>query len=289
MSDLLHIIPAAVVAVIVIGAIVMVRKRKEGKDIPIPSAPQRTDLYYGYYGNYGDQIPEVAEHTNLLWELLWNGPDGAVTAMQRSGKATVLDVDKCMFGGVSGKQYVYPDARIRLRNLFDLLRGANVLNQVIVIVPKDEPNLPKNNVNDLIPEAVALLRSTMLEYPELSATKVGVVFAGNKEMPHKELFDVLGLDDYDARSSIFEPNGQYDKLCESLRPNQKTWILPGGTYHQDPVPFLNFANSHPEVMAIIPFIWADIPWESFPGIRSIPEVKNSYILAGKQVVTAFRG
>ena len=65
-----------------------------------------------------------------------------------------------------------------------------------------------------------------------------------------------------------------------------TLLFPGGysDCKQDPTPFINFAHANPEVLAVVPFLWCSVPWESFKGIRDVPEVKDKYVAAGLSIV-----
>lgn len=74
---------------------------------------------------------------------------------------------------------------------------------------------------------------------------------------------------------------QYKELKASLFPDQKTIIIPGGAYGQDPVPFCNYAKANTEVAVVIPFLWLDDQGE--PGIRSNGMAAH-YINAGKSVI-----
>lgn len=285
MDYLEYIIPAFVLVGAIV-AIILSNKGSKAIDIVVPStAPNRTDLKFGYYGTYGDQVSETADHTNLQWEPLWNGPNGAVVNMAAGRKVTVLDVDSMIFTGANGSRTIAPTAEGNMRGLFDQLDGAGVLRLVKIIVPCDEPNLPKNDRTAMLPGAAALIRRVAADYPALAGVRLGCIYAGGKPMPHVDLFDIVGFDDYEAGSGILSPGGAYDQLRAALRPDQRTWLIPSAV-GQDPASWINFANSHPEVQAIVPFLWADIPWESFPGVRSVPEKKEAWIAAGKSLISA---
>lgn len=280
---------AVVVLLAIVVAVVVLRGKRKPKPVSvvIPPAPQRSDLLFGFYGSWGDQIAETRDFASLHWELLRDGATGAAANLKQANKTTVLDVDSCVWSGGKGKRAIRPDAEQALRHLFDTLQLSQVLHLVKFIVPCDEPNQPKDNYEPLMPAAVALVRRVAGDYPQLAGVRLGCVYAGGKPMPHLDLFDVVGFDDYDAREGIFAPGGQYDRMHERLRADQRTWIFPGGYAHQDPAPFMNFANAHPEVIAVVGFVWADSPdGQPWPGIRSIAGVREQYVAAGKSIVQA---
>ena len=79
-------------------------------------------------------------------------------------------------------------------------------------------------------------------------------------------------------------------LLNQLRPDQKTIIVPGGggmvPYYewelQDPKQFVYFAEEHPEVAIVMPFIWFNT---SEPGIHT-NGMEPQYRNAGLSVVYA---
>lgn len=285
------------VAIAVAIVLVTLANRKSAvADIAIPAAPQRKDLLFGYYGCYGNQVAETAGGVNLLWATLWgdgtrpgDAIDQAITDMRAENMTTVLDVGTVIIGPAATPRAMADGAEAALRALFARLKAAGVLHLVRFIVPCDEPNLRKDGTIDLMPTAAALIRRVAAEFPELAGVKLGVIYATPRfnPMEHIELFDVVGFDDYDLKSSIFAPGGMYEQMRARLRPDQRTWILPGACYGQDPAPFLNFANANPEVCAIVPFLWCTVPWESaFKGIVDQPAMRAQYEALGKLIVSA---
>lgn len=285
--------PTIIILLVIAAAVVAVMVSKRKSDIDIPPAPQRSDLLFGYYGTKGPQVVETLGHINLLFECLWDGLPSAITNMQTAQLPTVLDVADYLFPApvriVPGKSAVHPrpllpDAEQRLRGLCDALRAAGVLHLVRYIVPTDEPQLPENNTIAAIPGACALIRRVAADYPELDGVGLWCIYYAGAPMDHVELFDVVGFDDYDAKSSIFAPGAMYDQMAAKLRPGQRTALLLGATYGQDPTPFLNFANAHPEVLALIAFLWREPGHGNrFTGIHSMPEMRAKYEALGRLV------
>lgn len=285
-----NVIIIGVIAVIVI-AVLLYANKKKGGDINIPATSQRTDLKFGFYGTVDDQVAETATYTNLNWEAFWRYEgrdlDKCVADIKASNKDTVIDVAAWLFAGAAGSRYVVDESV--LRSLFDKLKAAGALPLVKYIVPSDEPNLDGNeDIAALLPQAIAQVKKVAAEYPELFGVKMGCTFTSIRLFTHLELFDVVGFDHYDAFSSIFQKGGEYDKFTKQLDlSRQKTWLFPGGYINQDPIPFLNFANSHKEVDGIVAFIYKAPPWETkMQDIRSVPAMKAAYEAVGSTIVNA---
>lgn len=284
------------IGLIIVVVIYLVTKKGKGHDINI-TAPEklRTNLCFGYYGSkdfYGDeekqlppsrQVEETADHTNLHWEAFWDGEERAINNIENAIGAVVVDLDSYLFERTD-KKTVIPrsDGESRVRTLFNKLRDAGILHKVTVLVPQDEPNLPETATCDYLPSIVETIRSIASDYSELRNVKVGCVYTTVRPMCHLELFDIVGFDDYDKKSSIFSVGGSYDQMKSMLRPDQRTWTLPGGTYGQNPVPFINHAHNNPEVFAVIPFIWRVPHDNKFNGICELP-IREEYVKAGKSV------
>lgn len=264
-------------------------KRYYDYEVPDPKS-HRSDILFGYYGSYGDT--SSVDHTNLFWCVPhWEGLDKAVKDIRIANKYTVLDLQACLFEKkVGDKVYTpFPEEQQQhlLISLFNRLRHEGLLHLVKILYPVDEPNLPETAVDDYMPAAIALVRKIADKYPELNGYKIGVSFYFDKPMQHIGLYDVVGFNNYNAKSGIFrrkwlwKGEGQYFQMKKLLRPDQRTWTYPGGTYGQDPKSFINFAHSNPEVLAIIPFIYSVPPWETtFKGIKDIPEMLAKYREAG---------
>lgn len=271
---------------VLIVAVVIAACGGSADDIVVPK-PQnpRTDILYGYYASLGEQVAEVKDHTNLHWEAQFDGPAKAVQNIKDANTFTVLDVGYQVFTSDGGKKTILPDAEQRLRDFLRYMQYNNVLHYVEVLYPLDEPNLQLRNPNDIY-AAVDIVKRVASEFQELDGYKLGVIYWDESAYTGIELFDWVGFDNYDAKSSIFtEPNGRYFQMLAQLRPDQKTLLVPGGAFDQDPTPFVNFAQGRPEVVAIIPFVWFDVinDKENFLGIKSRPEMAQKYIAAGKEL------
>ncbi|MGB3068436.1 MAG: hypothetical protein WBC18_07810 [Ottowia sp.] len=280
------IVFAVIILAVAVAAIILASR--SGSD----SKPSNRPLF-GYYGCFGNQVAEVADHTNLHWEAFWDGLQKGIDNIRTAAKFTVIDVGSQLFEGAAPKTF-RPDAEARLRSLFNDLQNAGVLHLVKMIVPMDEPNLPENRACADLPEAVGAIRALALSYPELSGVLLGCIYYNGAPKCHTDLFDVVGFDDYEPGANILSPNGAYEKFRETLRPGQRTMLIPGGGYgpskwepkQQDPVPFVSYAMSNPEVLMIVPFLWRyPAHGGDMVGIVDLP-VKDAYIAAGKSILEA---
>lgn len=284
----LHFILPIVIALAIV--LLVAASKAKPSDITVPApATLRTDLLLGYYGTYASQVAETAGAINLLWVTFWEGLEKAIQDISAAACTTVLDLDSYIFDIdlLTNARTPHSDAEQRLRALFTRLREADVLHLVKVLVPKDEPNLREGNVLQHLPSVVPTIRRVAAEFDELQGVLLGVIYMGGSDHDHSALFDIVGFDDYDEKSGALKSGGMYDQMRARLLPDQRTWLVPGASYGQNPTPWLNFAHAHPEVFAIVPFLWASVPWESdFSGIRDIPDMHQAWISAGTDIVKA---
>lgn len=265
-------------------------KRTHIHDISILQPSKlRTDLLYGYYGCLNDQAKETLDHTNLLWESQFQGQEKASENILTSKTFTVLDIAPQIMlkFAESGRNYkIHPDAESRLKVLFDYLQGTGALQYVKAIYPMDEPNTNVRSEDDL-KTGIDIIRKVAANYPELTGFKLLVIYAAAPEtFECFSEFDYVGVDDYDNKSQIFV-NGTYGHLRSKLDLNrQKTILLPGGAFGQDPTPFMNFAHTNSEVGMVVPFVWFNgfNPNDKWTGIREPNNLlKSSYVFYGKQL------
>jgi hypothetical protein len=100
-------------------------------------------------------------------------------------------------------------------------------------------------------------------------------------------WDVVGIDQYDIGCNVLGTLN--DELGRRMKPGARRILVPGpvgGHFSQsDPACFESFAHTHPDVLAIVPFIWID-RWAGVPtnvGIRSIPALRATYTALGKRL------
>ena len=246
-------------------------------DISVPDpGTRRKDLLYGYYGCLDEQVAETKDHINLLHESQWNGVDKCIQNILDAATTTCIDVSIQVFD----KGVVRPDALTRLFEFFHLLETREALKYVKIIYPIDEPN-NTTTIGELV-KGVDIIKAVAANFRDLNGVKLAAIYAADKKFIGQELFDYLGFDDYDKKSSVL--TGQYKKFHDTLLDFQKTIIIPGGAYGQDPVPFVNWAQTDMKVGIVMPFLWLDDKNGSVgaPGIRS-NATKDWYIAAGKSV------
>lgn len=248
---------------------------------------------FGYYLTLPGQIEETQDHVNLLWlDTQGRLPQQEMARATTLGKAVVIDMQGCLFGP---DKTILPDATERVQSLRTYIKLHGSLSAVEVLVPCDEPNLPERDVQNLIPEAVRILRDA---WPE---ALVGCIYYNDGRFQHHHLFDVLGFDDYLGGFGIFQAprwyeriklffggfvrRGSYLRFAELLRPDQKSWLIPGGSYGERPERWVEFAKTRPEVWAIVPFLAAsNVDGSNIPGILSQPEIRAAYVAAGLSLV-----
>jgi hypothetical protein len=247
-------------------------------------------MKFGYFLTLPGQIEETQDHVNLLWLDDQRLTPEQIAHATTLGKTVVLDVAGCLFNG-NATDKLRPDAAERLQTLREYIAAHGRLDAVQVIVPRDEPNLPETDVQHLVPEAVAIIRSV---WPE---AMVGCIYYNDGEFRNHHLFDVLGFDDYLGGFGIclkprwyeriklffggFVRRGSYLRFAELLRPDQKSWLIPGGSYGERPERWVAFAKTRPEVWAIVPFLAAsNVDGSDIPGILSQPEIRAAYVAAG---------
>lgn len=246
----------------------------------------RSDLLFGYFSCMGEQVAETKGHVNLLMETQFNGPDKCIQNILDAGVACMLDVSYQVFTlPVAGQhRTVRTDAEQRLQDFFTLLLSKGALKYVRFICPADEPNNTVGDVAELT-KAVAIIKSVAGLFHDLDGYKLSVIYAADKPFIGQSMFDLIGFDDYDMKSHVLVGK-KYKAIKASLLPNQRMLIIPGGAYGQEPGPFVAFAQNHPEVAVIMPFLWFDDPWGNVGavGIRS-NSMKSLYVTAGQMVVT----
>lgn len=250
-----------------------------------PKPPHRTDIQYTYYGTYGNQVEEVRDSTNWAWQAFWEGDAKAFDDIASAAKPTTIDMTR-MFERTGPKQMALrQDAYDIAYDLFDHMRRLGVLQHVAMIVPMDEPNLPEHQVCKYLPEAVRILRDVATHFEDLRYVKLGVIYYANTAMCHTELFDILGFDDYPAGSNILAPDGSYERFRARLRPDQRTMLIVGGSYGQEPGPFVEYAHRNPEVFAIVSFLWRyPMHGEDIKDIVTQPALREKYVAAGRAIL-----
>ena len=227
-------------------------------EIPMPDT-RRTDLLYGYYSSLANTYDQVKDHVNIFWYSHFFGLDKFVEIMQEITMKVVLDVAPlCLQGSGQGGESVREDAEESLRNYFKALKAYNVLHKITYLYPKDEPNIFMTSEAEHL-KLIQLVKRVAAEFEELKDVKYAVIYAHGKPFWNSEHHDVVAIDNYGQKSQILTI-GDHAKLVAQLKPGQKTWLIPGAGFNQNPDPFVAYALSHPEeVEGVIPFLWFDDP------------------------------
>lgn len=218
---------------------------------------KRKDFYVGFYGTQDNQVEETRGSFNILLEGQFDGPDKCIQNILDAKVDTILYVPGQVFSPNEKdvKHTVLPDAETRLREFLQTLSAAGALKYVKAICPIDEPNNTVASLDELT-KAAAIVRSVGSEFPELSRLRLATFYAADKPFMGQDLFDWVGFDDYTMKANLMLTD-QYNAFVGSLQPHQMIMLIPGAAYGQDPVPFVNFAQVNPRVIAVIGFLWFD--------------------------------
>jgi len=241
--------------------------RASRRYMPPEPAALRTDLEFWYYGIQPGEHDAVAGHVTMIHESGWYvDAQGIATSMRSHGMRTMLTVQEALWDG----NRVHDDAAGRLHALFDTLRDAGVLHQVVALYVIDEPD-GRNCSHEDVVRACVLLRQVALDYPALAGVKLAVTYSYKGTLPGIDALDWVGLDDYGLGSGVLVSK-QWRQMMSRLRMDQRCFVVPGGAdpWRQDPEAFRRYAHSTPQCVGIMPFMWGsrDDSGEKNAGIKS---------------------
>ncbi len=229
-------------------------------ELPLPSTyPPRNDLLFGYYSSLENCYAQTKDFINLIWYSHFYGVDKFIEILKETTHSVVLDVAPlCLDSSVSRAEVVKPDAAENLRNYFKMLESHGVLHKITHLYPKDEPNIFMASAEEHL-KLIKLVKSVAAEFEGLHGVKLAVIYARGKPFWNSEEHDIVAIDNYGQKSQILTI-GDHADLVKLLKPGQKTWLIPGAAFGQNPDPFVSYALSHPdEVDGVIPFLWFDDP------------------------------
>jgi len=223
-----------------------------GKETPAPPANipppayLRTDLLYAYFGSNVEQIEETKDHVNAHMVMNWGGNENQLQGMisaVKAGMKLIVEIPQAYEG----------ESTLRLR--FNTFQENGLLEHVIMWYPVDEPEKQGYDEQKVL-NANNLLRTVSTEHG--LKIPIGVIYSADFNFPGISSYDYVGFDNYDAGDKIFT-NGQFMRLKQLLKPEQKIILVPGGAnpWKNDPEQFFNVAQRDMQVGLLMPFLWVD--------------------------------
>ena len=228
----------------------------------IAIAPPRRKIYFTFFG-CDDNVDETFPFINVYFEACWGDPFERMKRAKAAGVPAIFVLSGYLLTPVTTGQsamQLLPEAtaRTNLITLFDRLVQDNTLDNVIAFFVCDEPELVGLNDSDIL-LACNITRAIAATYPELQGVKLAINYGDSRNFPGISYPDWVGLDSYDWRETIFNPDGIMTYMRTLLKPDQKVILFPGGCddWKQNPIPFYDYANNDEQVVAIVSFIWLD--------------------------------
>lgn len=219
--------------------------------VPVVLHTLRPDVLFCYFGLVSEQVREIAAHVNAVhlpdwgdWDTAGADIEARIVAQLHEAQANGISRAIVCTGFLTfttNHQYRGTAALMAFRQRLD---AAGLLPMVIGLYPLDEPDV--SGLSDaLVTQAV---NETRAAWP---GPKIGVIY-GTHGTPGIGAYDWVGMDDYGAGAGVLQ-------RLPSIRADQRWIVVPGGAdpWKQDPAPFVDFANSHPQVAVFMPFCWFD--------------------------------
>lgn len=244
---------------LIVGAafFVLSSRKEKGADFmpPLPAA-LRTDLWFGYFHTFDDQIAQTRDHVNIVFESGWSGAQATAASMRDHGQRTILNLSTECYDWANGAMLQRDDASDRIAATFSTLRTAGVLSQVVALYPIDEPDLTGKSDAGVL-AMCATVRKAAAAFPELANVKIYVCYANKGTWPGISGADCVGMDDYPLGSGVLA-SPLFVKMLSLLRADQQHFVVPGGAdpFRQDPEAFRRYAHNTPGCMGILAFMWA---------------------------------
>lgn len=224
---------------------------------PPPPSARTTPIAVGYFWTDGDQIARTYDHISFIFT-----PDGGdwtaanydtwriTTTILQMQEAKARGVDQawvaCGFLVFDKDYHARPDGIARLLSFKAQLDALGLTSMVKVLYPVDEPETIRTLDEGTL---TSVVRSIKAAWP---GPKLAVIYGGTSTYKGRAAYDLIGRDDYGAGADVLN-------RLPPLDPGQQWIIVPGGAdpWRQDPTPFVEFAKVHPQVFAIVPFIFVD--------------------------------
>lgn len=243
---------------------------------------QRTDVLFGYFGPRGGEVSETAGHTSLVWAPDFYGPAeqlASITQAKGNGLKVVVMLGLCQ----TPLAVAESEARFQLQRL----HNAGLLDVVVGVSWCDEPNTPRSGDWGAA-EALgmnAAMHAAMASFPEIAAPRVRIIYSCKGTYPGASSADDVACDDYDSGCNVF---ARYYGALRDAAPQARLFLVPSGAtnpqggWHQDPACFVDYANTHPEVDAIVAWIYQSVDdGGHYAGIRDNGN-RVAYCEAGKK-------
>lgn len=230
---------------------------------------QRTDVLFGYFGPRGGEVSETAGHTSLVWAPDFYGVAeelASITQAKGNGLKVVVMLGLCQ----TPLAVAESEARFQLQRL----HNAGLLDVVVGVSWCDEPNTPRSgDWGDA--EALgmnAAMHAAMASFPEIQSPLVWMIYACKGAFPGASSLDRVACDDYDSGCNVF---ARYYGALQAAAPRARPFAVPGGAtspqgqWHQDPSCFVDYVNTHPEMAAIVAWIYQTVTDQgsTYVGIR----------------------
>lgn len=275
---------AVVVALAVI--VYAIKSRKYGDiDLSIPDT-RRTDLLYGYYSSLDRSYEQTKDHINLFWYSNFFGLNQFIDILRGTECKVVFDVAPYISKKIEGTWKVAYDetAETRLEAVLVQLEQAGVLGKIAYLYPIDEPTINVISETDHL-KMIQATKRVAAKFPALAGVRYAVIYPRKDPFWNLAEHDVVGVDNYDQKSEILT-RGDHARLKKSLLPGQRTMLVPGAAFGQNPTPFIAYALRNPEeVEMVVPFLWFDDPNHKdtdFTGLENMPaDFKTQWIHASK--------
>lgn len=214
-----------------------------------PSTPRTDRVLFGYFGDDATSVPETKDHISVDFITCFGATAPELTAcvakrMLQSQFKAIVTIAPLAYQGIVESPTLKADLRAFLMGL----QSAKVLDRVIALYPYDEPDIV--GISDATANRVNTdIRGVSSEFPELSGVKLAVIYSDHAR-PGFVTYDWVAWDRYGAGLGALS-------LYTQLLPGQRKMLLPGGSYGEDPGPWLTAACADPLVVAIIGFLWVD--------------------------------
>lgn len=268
-------------------------------DIQLPVV-LRNDLLFGYYGSVERTWQQVKDNVNLYWYFNFYPQEQFIEEIRqaRPEMKFVVDIaphltERVQVEEGKTKLICSKDAEENLRAFFLKMQDAGVLHRFTYLYPVDEPQLNMYDAQEHL-KMLEVAKKVAAEFPELKNVRWLVIYVAKRDFWNIDHYDVVGVDQYEQKSEILT-NGEHARLLKVKLPHQKTILVPGCGFGQNPDPFVAYAHSYSnEVEIVAPFLWFEFTDPKnkdadFTGLENAKEdFREKWINAGWKVMNRER-